>query len=201
MKTIKYALPIIAFALSLTSCCEKCDSEFIAAENELMIYQGGEQISFQSNLQGQATFRAGQVDKRLNAKKCSNIFGGEGSCIIRQSISFSRLEGEIAQIDIELRKVDGQPDLEITVDNQFLTLRDSQLMPGSGGQAMALSIGGVTYDDVYERVFDPNTACKFPEECVDIGDVVAIRYSLTAGILQFEVHKGLQEPNEVYTIN
>ncbi len=203
MSYIKNVFAVGLIILAVSGCCDKCNSEFSEDENDLMVYNEGDELRFSSNLQGTAAFRAGAINSKLNAKKCTNLFGGEGACIISQEIHFSRLEGSIRSIDIKMRKVDDVPDLEITIDEQFLTLR-SPLSPTPGFSQQtpsSLTVNGMLHEDVFQRSFDPNSACRFPEECVDIGDVVAIRYSLSAGLLQFEVHRGLQEPNEVFTIN
>ncbi|OEK00294.1 hypothetical protein BFP97_01650 [Roseivirga sp. 4D4] len=174
-----------------------------------MKYQTASNRTFQNASGNEVTLRFRGTDVEDSGKTC----GGFGSpdldaCSTNASQRFD-VSGGIPDLTVELNKFrddTSSSDLQMVISmgdaNIYIFFDGTTMDPSTFERTTSMTINGTTYDDVMTYFFDPNVDCKQPNGryCVDDNDIVGVDFSLTEGLLRFQIHKGLQTPNEVYTL-
>ena len=213
MNSKSVLMPLIWCVLALTalsSCCKKCDLEFKDEELAFLEFQT-EAIRVFDNGSGEILeLRPRGVNIDGQGKVCGG-FGPppDDACTTMAEQQFS-ISGGLDVPEITLTKNEdssngsSQSSLFLYVSmgmaGTHLSIEDNALGQGFMDRLTTITVNNQVYDDVISVLFDPATDCKFPDECVETGDVVGIDFSLSAGLLRFQVHKGLQVPNEIFVI-
>lgn len=204
-------LPLLLVGLvSLSSCCRNCDLTFLDSELELLNYDVPQsETRIFKNQDGQ---RISYTFNGTNIEDGGRTCGGFGPppddfCSTNARQTFTLGNG-VPNIEVILTKSRGDTaprELDLKVEmgraNIYFFLEDGAIPQSRLDQAEALTVNGVDYDDVFTYFFDPNADCRDPSGpfCVDEGDIVGVDFSLSAGLLRFQVHRGLQTSNDVYT--
>ncbi|MBO3698048.1 hypothetical protein [Roseivirga sp. E12] len=203
------ALCVIVCSLVTAGCCKKCDLPFEESELNNLKYQMSSGRTFSNGAGNEVTMSFQGTDVEDSGKTC----GGFGSpdlnaCSTNATQRFD-VSGGISDLTVELNKFrddTSTSDLQMVISmgdaNIFIFFDGGAMSPSTSDRTSSMTINGTTYDDVLTYFFDPNNDCKQPSgpNCVDDNDIVGVDFSLTAGLLRFQIHKGLQTPNEVYTV-
>lgn len=204
-------LSLIISGLIVSSCCDKCNLDFEESELDHLNYQftGSNARFFQNGMGDEISVQNGRPNLELSGKTCGG-FGSadEGFCSTSSSQSFLIGNGldDLEVILVKSREEGSSDNLQMEINMGMATMYvffdDNVISQTTLDRTESLTINGTTYNDVLTYFFDPNTDCKDPTGpfCVDDDDIVGVDFSLSTGLLRFQVHKGLQEPNEVYTI-
>jgi len=207
----KVILPLFGFLfLYISGCCKKCELSFDDAELVHVNYDldGGNQRTFENSKGEQIVVKLGNLDVQNNGKTCGGFGSPDDNFCSINAVRQFMTSGNIDDLEVTLTKsnevgFDDQLRVEIHMGKtNIYVLFDGQTVSQSTLNELELfTINGTTYNDVLSYFFNPNDDCKNPGSsiCVEANEVVAVKFSLSAGLLQFELHKGLQEPNEVYT--
>ncbi len=201
---------LVLSLLILSGCCKKCDLTFEQSELDLLSYELSNPRAFRNNAGDllNLTFVSTDVDE---AGKVCGGFGSpdEDECATRATQSFS-LNGGLSGMNIFLDKNKGENsangflslNINMSKADIYIYYEGGTLDQNSTGRMESVTINNVNYTDVFRYDFDPNRDCRNPESdnCVKLNDIVNVDFSLSQGLLRFEVHKGLQTPNEVYTL-
>ena len=199
---------LIISGLILTGCCKKCDLPFEDSELAFLKYEFTGTHAFQNGNGSELSMLYKGRDIEDSGKTCGG-FGAPDldACATSASQTFD-VSGSTPDLVVELAKTrDGtsKPSMQMVVSlgvaNIYLFFDQDTMMPNVGDRFTSMTVDGVDYDDVLTYFFDPNADCKEPNGrfCVDDNDIVGLDFSLSAGLLRFQIHKGLQTPNEVYT--
>ncbi len=202
-------LSIVVCGLVATSCCKKCDLPFEGTELTHLKYDFTGTRTFRNT--GGAEISVGYVG--LDVQDSGKTCGGFGQpdpdfCASNAAQKFD-VSGGIANFSVELNKFRDEtsiPELRMLISmgdaNIYVFFDGNAIDPSVDNRTSTVTINGTDYDDVLTYFFDPNTDCKQPSSanCVDGNDIVGLDFSLSAGLLRFQVHKGLQTPNDVYTL-
>lgn len=192
---------------ALMGCCKKCDLKFEESELGLLSFELDSSRPFR-NSNGETislSFRGTDVEE--SGKVCGGFGPPEDDfCSVAAYQTFRFSKGQ-PDLSVQLWKTtDSSTEVDLVVEIENATHRvayeDLQLSSGSQGQLQTVSINGTVYDDVLDYFFDPNIDCKDPtgNNCVKNGQVVAFQFSLSTGLISFEIHRGLQTPNDRYEI-
>lgn len=206
-------MPLILCVLALTalsSCCRKCDLEFDNEELAFLEFQTEAIRVFDNGSDETIELRHHGVNIDSQGKVCGG-FGPppDDACTTMARQQFT-ISGGLDGPEITLTKNEdssngsSQSNLFLYVSMGMagtqLSIKDHALSQGSINRLTTITVNNQTYNDVISILFDPATDCKIPDECVETGDVVGIDFSLSAGLLRFQVHQGLQVPNKIFTM-
>ena len=202
-------LSLIICSILVTSCCEKCDLPFEESELAHLSYELTSSRTFQNGGGNEVTLQYQGRNVEDSGKTC----GGFGvpdldacSTTARQQFDVT---GGVSDLTVELQKFRDDTStstLQMIIGmgeaNIYIFFDGNDFNQSTFTRTSSMTINGTDYDDVLTYFFDPNTDCKQPSSgnCVGNDDIVGIDFSLSAGLLRFQIHKGLQTPNEVYTL-
>lgn len=202
-------LSLVICSLLVTGCCKKCDLQFDESELANLKYEFSGTRTFQNGSGAEVSMLYKGIEVEDRGKTC----GGFGSpdlsfCSSTANQDFD-ISGDTPDLVITLAKSreDASSSLQLMVSigdaNIFISFDANTMTPAVANRITSMTINGVTYDDVITYFFDPNTDCKQPNGSICVGndDIVGMDFSLSVGLLRFQVHKGLQTPNEIYTLN
>lgn len=201
-------LCLIVCGLVATSCCKKCDLPFEESELAHLKYAFDDSRTFRSGSGDEVTIRYDGRDVEDSGKTCGGFGAPDLDACSTKAVQQFDVSGGINDLAVELAKFRDDTSgstLQLVIGmgeaNIYLFFDPVSVTPNASGRTSNLTIDGADYDDVVSYFFDPNTDCKQPSSanCVGNNDIVGLDFSLSAGILRFQIHKGLQEPNEVYT--
>ncbi len=200
---------IVAGSLIAVGCCKKCDLSFEGSELDNLNYQLSSNRTFDNGAGNEVAMSFRGTDIEDSGKTC----GGFGSpdlnaCSTNATQRFDLSDG-LPDLSVELKKFrddTSASDLQMVISmgdaNIFIFFDGGAMSPSTIDRTSSLVINGTTYDDVLTYFFDPNNDCKQPNSanCVDDNDIVGVDFSLSEGLLRFQIHKGFQTPNEIYTL-
>lgn len=203
-------LSLIISALVVTGCCKKCDLPFEVSELANLKYEftGTRTYENGSGAEVSMLYKGREVED--SGKTCGG-FGAPDldACSTTATQDFD-ISGDTPDLVVTLAKFrddTSSATLQLVISigdtNIFIRFDANTMTPDIANRVTSMTINGVDYDDVITYFFDPNADCKQPNSanCVGNDDIVGIDFSLSAGLLRFQVHKGLQTPNEVYTLS
>lgn len=200
---------ILVLSVVIVGCCKKCDLPFEASELDNLKYELAANRTFRNATGKEVTLRFRGTDVEDSGKTCGGFGAPDLNACATNAVQRFDVSDGIPDLSVELNKFrddTSTSDLQMVISmgdaNIYIFFDGGAMAPSTFERTTSLTINGTTYDDVMTYFFDPNVDCKQPNGrfCVDDDDIVGVDFSLSAGLLRFQIHKGLQTPNEVYTL-
>lgn len=202
-------LSLVLCSLLATGCCKKCDLTFEEAELVHLRYEFDGVKTFSNAAGNEVEMSYGGREVGDSGKTCGGFGSPDLDACSTTATQQLNVSGGIANVTVILDKFKDdtsgsslQMVVELGLANVYVFFDGNAINQSTMNRTESMTINGTTYDDVLTYFFDPNTDCKQPNSsnCVNNDDIVGLDFSLSAGVLRFQIHKGLQTPNEVYTL-
>lgn len=202
-------LSLVIFGTLVTGCCKKCDLSIDESELAYLSYELTSSRTFRNGGGSEVTMQYQGLNVNDSGKTCGGFGAPDLDACSTTARQQFEVTGGVSDLTVELQKFRDdtststlQMVIELGEANIYIFFDGDDFDQSTFTRTSSMTINGMDYDDILTYFFDPNTDCKQPESgnCVGNDDIVGVDFSLSAGLLRFQIHKGLQTPNEVYTI-